>query len=114
MGYKGECPYTIKEEFKNEYIEVCYKAQKLGIKVKQFGPYHFQLPLGMHDIHILDEMCKLHEFRSRNGFDIYSNPTDYFSELRRNAILCSDSHQSWNSILHKIHFSKCLDDIIKV
>ena len=57
MSYRGECPYTIKEEFKNEYKEVCYKAQRLGIAVKQFGPYHFQLPSGMHDIHILDEMC---------------------------------------------------------
>ena len=44
MIYRGECPYTIKEEFKNEYKEVCYKAQRLGIVVKQFGPYNFQLP----------------------------------------------------------------------
>ena len=113
MSYRGECPYTIKEEFKNEYKEVCYKAQRLGIVVKQFGPYNFQHPLGIDDIHILDEMCKIHEFRSRNGFDEYGDPTDYFSELRRNADKCSYSQQSWDSIFHKLSYTKCLDDIKK-
>jgi len=114
MSYKGECPYTIRDKgFEEEYTKVCYRAQKLNIPVKQFGPWNFELPLGMGDIQVLDEMCKIRECRMRNKSinGVYDEPSGYSSELRKNANECSIWNEIWHKIDHKKKYMKCMEDI---
>ena len=114
MSYRGECPYRIRDKgFEEEYTKVCYRAHRLNIPVKQFGPWNFELPLGMGDIQVLDEMCKIRECRMRNKLieGAYDEPSGHSSKLRKNAEKCSIWNESWHYIFHKEKYMKCMEYI---
>ena len=112
VNYHGEHPYTIKKENTERYKQVCYRASNLGIKVKQFGSWKWTLPLGMSDIYILEEMCKIRECRMRRGYDVKKEPSGNNSDLRKNAEKYRDYNVNWDYINHRQNLSECLNTIV--